>query len=389
MSDSRAAVSRLGILALLLVCTAGCARESNGGRYFTNRYYDFRDLTHMAIGGTSANSFTGIFPPSLGAYVQVTDLLKLGAITHNGATMEVDHRGSGAYLEQRTRLGLLTWEGIYLRQYYDSASYTNYFKGGNTLWRKRMHQPENYWLGAPPKDYHYDHWDSDLQYSCGPLMHNGWNHILNSQAELALCDPIFTKLGFTLRLGLDVSEIGDFLTGWFGLDMYGDDMTPAEYAEFLRYPEPRAVSAPTPEVTVAVPLPVPTPAPAREIVVREIPSDVLFDPGSSTLRPDGRRMLIEVASELKTQYPNAKIIVEGHTDSRPIVVTRDKWRTNWDLGAGRALEVLHYLMREGGIPDARFDHARTYSDHEPKATNATPEGRQQNRRAVIYVIASE
>ena len=77
---------------LSILATTGCTR------YFANRYYDFRDTFAIGAGVTAENPHTGIIPPSLGVYVQVTDFLHLGAITHNGYSAELDLRGRLTHL---------------------------------------------------------------------------------------------------------------------------------------------------------------------------------------------------------------------------------------------------------------------------------------------------
>jgi outer membrane protein OmpA-like peptidoglycan-associated protein len=110
-------------------------------------------------------------------------------------------------------------------------------------------------------------------------------------------------------------------------------------------------------------------------------SDVLFRPGSARLSDAGQRALTDAANKLKSQYSGRFVMVEGHTDSQPIRVSG--WKSNWELGAARALTVLHFL-EEQGVPAEKLS-AATFSKYQPIASNDTAEGRQQNRRAVIAV----
>src|SRR5688572_5758020 len=115
-------------LAGMLLITTGC-----GTRYLTNRAYDLRDTFALGAGVTAENPVTGVWPPSLGAYIELTDFLQLGAITHNGYTAEFDMRGTGVYLESRTRLGLLFWQAVHIDQDYSTPpmhyyNHLNYFK---------------------------------------------------------------------------------------------------------------------------------------------------------------------------------------------------------------------------------------------------------------------
>lgn len=380
MKDLRSSALKSLALAATMLLLAGC--QSSAGRYFSNRLYDFEDMFHVGVGATSANDYTGILPPTLGAFVQVTEFGKLGIITHNGVTAELDHRGIGAYPEMRTRMGLLWWEAAHIEQHYDQGG-TCYFKKSGTLWESRMNSRPK-WLGAPPKDYIYDHWDSDLQYGT-LLMHDGWQHMLDTDLELGICEPFVSKLGATVRFGFDVSEVGDFVTGWFGLDMYGDDVTPEEYREMKNLREP-TVKIPEPAAQVATPIPAaPVAPPKEEIVISELPNRVLFQSGKADITDAGKGVLRKLAADIKAKHPGELIIVEGDTDSQPVKLS--KWTSNWDLGAARAAAVVNFLIKSCGIPDKQVEQARTFSDHKPVAGNDTAAGRQQNRRTVILVKA--
>lgn len=76
------------------------------------------------------------------------------------------------------------------------------------------------------------------------------------------------------------------------------------------------------------------------------------------------------------------IMIEGHTDSDAI---RAGWTSNWELGAARALAVLHFMTKECGIDGARLS-AITYSHYRPVAGNATEAERSKNRRAVVVIV---
>jgi chemotaxis protein MotB len=119
----------------------------------------------------------------------------------------------------------------------------------------------------------------------------------------------------------------------------------------------------------------------------ELPESVLFDTGRATLRPEGKKLLDSVAAKIKQQYPNHKVTVEGHTDSRPVVVHKNTYPSNWELGSARALAVLHYLNDVAGLPKAYA--ATTYADNKPLASDATADGRQKNRRAMIVLRAKK
>ncbi len=82
--------------------------------------------------------------------------------------------------------------------------------------------------------------------------------------------------------------------------------------------------------------------------------------------------------------PNG-IAVEGHTDSRPIHTSA--YPSNWELSTARATTVLRELVEVRGLPAARVS-ASGYGDTRPIADNATPQGRAQNRRVELVVVAN-
>lgn len=138
------------------------------------------------------------------------------------------------------------------------------------------------------------------------------------------------------------------------------------------------------EVPVEVVREVEVEVPGKPIERYTIEADVLFDTGKAILKPEGKARIDEAVQDIQINYPTNRINIEGHTDTDPIVVSN--WQSNWELGAARALAVLHYLEDEHGI-EGRLMSATTYSYHQPVAGNDTSEGKQQNRRAAITIWA--
>ncbi len=109
-------------------------------------------------------------------------------------------------------------------------------------------------------------------------------------------------------------------------------------------------------------------------------SSLLFDVDRYDLRPQSQENLKKLAVILN-KYPDTNIIIEGHTDStgpRPYNIT---------LSERRARAVAHYLAQLG-VNSSRFS-VMGYGPDQPIATNDTPEGRQQNRRVDLGIIANE
>jgi chemotaxis protein MotB len=115
----------------------------------------------------------------------------------------------------------------------------------------------------------------------------------------------------------------------------------------------------------------------NRVVVRAF-EKTLFNPGSTEVKADGKRVLAKVAAGLKG-VTDGRIQVEGHTDNVPIKSTR--FPTNLDLSAARAVAVAKVLAASGA-PD-KLLAAVGYGDHEPLASNADAQGRQRNRRIEI------
>ncbi|ADC89567.1 OmpA/MotB domain protein [Thermocrinis albus DSM 14484] len=107
---------------------------------------------------------------------------------------------------------------------------------------------------------------------------------------------------------------------------------------------------------------------------------LLFDSGSADIKPQFYPILDKIA-ELLNSIPNP-VEVEGHTDNIPISTGR--FPSNWELSTARASSVVRYFIAKGVSPDRL--KASGYADTRPIASNATPEGREQNRRVEIVII---
>lgn len=109
---------------------------------------------------------------------------------------------------------------------------------------------------------------------------------------------------------------------------------------------------------------------------------VLFDLGRADLKPEALPIIGAVGKLLAQPPLNKEIMVEGHTDSAPVV--GGKYATNWDLSAARANSVVQVLIKEGVAPEKLT--ATGYGEYRPVAPNDTPENRSRNRRIEISVL---
>lgn len=107
---------------------------------------------------------------------------------------------------------------------------------------------------------------------------------------------------------------------------------------------------------------------------------ILFDFDSYDLRANARNDLADLARSLGN-YPNTDALVVGYTDS----TGSDDY--NQTLSERRANSVATYLAQQGVSPGRM--QISGMGESNPVASNATPEGRQQNRRVEIALYANE
>ncbi|WP_418124817.1 OmpA family protein [Variovorax sp. 160MFSha2.1] len=107
-----------------------------------------------------------------------------------------------------------------------------------------------------------------------------------------------------------------------------------------------------------------------------IPSQVTFDTDSATIKPSFRNVLDGVAQTI-AQEPSINARVVGHTDST------GNAEHNMALSQRRAQSVGAYLV-DHGVKSARLT-TEGRGQTQPVTSNATEDGRTQNRRVEIYL----
>ena len=107
-------------------------------------------------------------------------------------------------------------------------------------------------------------------------------------------------------------------------------------------------------------------------------SDVLFDTDQSALRPDSEKTLTETLGIL-LEYPTANLLVEGHADSTGAA------GKNQQLSEARANSVRDWLDGHRGSAQWTMN-TKGWAATKPVASNATPGGRQRNRRVEITIL---
>jgi outer membrane protein OmpA-like peptidoglycan-associated protein len=108
---------------------------------------------------------------------------------------------------------------------------------------------------------------------------------------------------------------------------------------------------------------------------------VIFASGKADLLPGAQAKLDQVAIALAEGDPEAKILIEGHTDSR------GSDALNQELSTRRAAAVRSYLVSKGLAPERVVSQGLGPS--RPIADNETAEGRANNRRVELVVQARQ
>jgi chemotaxis protein MotB len=119
------------------------------------------------------------------------------------------------------------------------------------------------------------------------------------------------------------------------------------------------------------------------IELMESAKESFFDSGSSELSPSGREIIVALAKQLG-DVPN-KILIEGHTDSKPFGQKGGEYG-NWELSADRANDARR-LMQENGLRADQVTQVRGYADQKLRKPNA-PEDPSNRRISVIVQYAA-
>ena len=107
-----------------------------------------------------------------------------------------------------------------------------------------------------------------------------------------------------------------------------------------------------------------------------MPENVTFATGSAALSTNAQNALAAAAQTL-VQYPDTTLTINGHTDNT------GSDAINEPLSRNRAQSVATYLQSRG-VSGSRLSTAG-YGSRQPIASNATAEGRAQNRRVEVLI----
>lgn len=121
--------------------------------------------------------------------------------------------------------------------------------------------------------------------------------------------------------------------------------------------------------------------------VIQLPASLLFKEGSAKIEDEDSLLFLKRIAMIIEELPNdVEVSVRGHTDdSNP--GRNSSYRDNWELSTARALSVLQELMLDGIMPQRL--HAAGFAQYRPLASNATPEGREKNRRVELHFFGTK
>jgi outer membrane protein OmpA-like peptidoglycan-associated protein len=114
----------------------------------------------------------------------------------------------------------------------------------------------------------------------------------------------------------------------------------------------------------------------QEGILVNLKNDLLFDTGSSTVKPEAEDQLRQLGNIL-VKYPKDIITIAGFTDN----VGNDSF--NQTLSMRRATAVKNILTSQG-VPDQQMK-AEGYGKNNPIAKNDTKAGRIKNRRVELHI----
>ncbi len=134
-----------------------------------------------------------------------------------------------------------------------------------------------------------------------------------------------------------------------------------------------------------------------EGLVISVSQEASFEAGSSSLKPQFQSILDKILPIINDPRNYHPVLVEGHTDNRPIPKKlQKKYLTNWELSSARASSVVRRLI-EKDVDPLRLE-AKGLAEFSPREkppfprmldqawiaeTNNSPESRAKNRRVDI------
>ena len=120
----------------------------------------------------------------------------------------------------------------------------------------------------------------------------------------------------------------------------------------------------------------------KTVVFISISDKLLFKSASYNVTEGAYSVLEKIAKVINDQ-PKMEVMIEGHTDSRPIKT--EFLQDNWDLSAKRATSITRILQYKFGVKPERLI-AAARSQYVPLVANDSPENMSKNRRTKIIIM---
>lgn len=121
----------------------------------------------------------------------------------------------------------------------------------------------------------------------------------------------------------------------------------------------------------------------EDMLYLDLENPINFSTGSARLNSEDNSTLEELAEMLK-KSPNMNLIIEGHTDDRPINTAR--YQDNWDLSVARSVAIVRKLIGMGVNPKQLT--AAGKGEYHPRVTEdpTSAETRAANRRSEVIIV---
>lgn len=139
---------------------------------------------------------------------------------------------------------------------------------------------------------------------------------------------------------------------------------------------------PTPQPKLTLPSAPATPATPKRVEVQKnqiaIHEKIQFETNQASIKPESNDLLDEIVAVVQSTPQIAHLSIEGHTDSTGNAAHNQR------LSEQRAAAVQDYLVQHG-VSTERLS-SKGWGAQKPLADNATPTGREQNRRVELVIL---
>jgi outer membrane protein OmpA-like peptidoglycan-associated protein len=119
-----------------------------------------------------------------------------------------------------------------------------------------------------------------------------------------------------------------------------------------------------------------------DYAIYSLDETILFGSDQSTIQPQAAQKLQQIAASLGQRFKGGPVRIFGYTDAQGSA------SYNKELAEQRAAAVEAWLVQNGNITQEKVS-LHPVGEARPVASNATAEGRQQNRRVEIIARRSE